>query len=151
MKTTKYQVDQSIKIENTSKTSYICLSNSKTIICTISAKDKRELKLFFRELERPLIFKIFTFSVLVAKAIARTKIQSVEIDKEYLGHEIDIKSFIVQILDIWKIPQPYISFKLIGKNSNAHIQGYRAYKKKVKGITVKADGVLILYNLVNKK
>ena len=146
----RYQIDQSIKIENTQKASYICLSNGRTIICSISAKDKRELKLFFRELERPLIFKIFTFSVLCAKTIVEAKVDSVAIDKEYPGHDIDINSFITQILNIWKYPQPNLSFTLVGKSSSAHIKGYQAYKKGDKGSVVNANEVLILYNLVNK-
>lgn len=149
-KTAIYQIDQSIKIENTQKASYICIANGKTIVCSISAKDKRELKLFFRELERPLIFKIFTFSVLCAKAIVETKAQSVMIDKEYLGHEIDINSFITQILKIWKYPQPNLTFALVGKNSPAHIKGYKAYKKEMKDSVINANEVLILYNLINK-
>jgi len=38
-----YQIDQSIKIENTQKASYVCLANSVTLVISISAKNKREL------------------------------------------------------------------------------------------------------------
>lgn len=145
-----YQIDQSIKIENTAKTSYVCLANGDICIASISAKDKRILKLFFRKLERPLIFKLFVFAVLCAKLIYAVKPNRVEIDKEYQGHDIDVKSFIVQIISIWNHQQTNISFVFVGKSSSAHIEGYKAYKKNIKGITVKAEEVLIVYNLIDK-
>ena len=146
----RYQIDQSIKIENTNKTTYVCLANGQTLISSISAKDKKTLKLYFRELERPLIFKIFTFSVLYAKVISQAKIISVEIDEEYSGHEINIHSYIIQILSIWQTKKIDISFTRVGKKSSAHIEGYKAYKKGRKGISINAQDVLVLYNLIDK-
>lgn len=145
-----YQIDQSIKIEETNKTSYVCLANGKILISSISARDKKELKLFFRKLEKPLIFKLFTFSVLCAKIIFEAKIAVISIDEEYSGHEIDIKSFITQLLTIWGNTNTNISFTRVGKNSKAHIEGYNAYKKNNKGIIISAEEVLILYNKIDK-
>ncbi len=146
----KYQIDQSIKIENTNKTSFVCLANGKILVSSISAKDKKELKLYFRELDKPLIFKIFTFSVLCAKIIHHAKVEVVAIDEEYSGHEINIKSFITQLLTIWGNTDTNIYFTRVGKKSKAHIEGYKAYKKNRKGVVVSAKEVLILYNKIDK-
>lgn len=146
-----YQIDQSIKIENTSKTTYVSIANGQAVTVSISASDKRRLKLFFRELEKPLIFKLFTFSVLCARAILASKAKSVIIDCEYTGHEIDIKSFIVQILDIKDKSEVDISFSQIGKKSRAHEAVHKSLEKKDKGITVKVSEVLSFYDKVNKK
>ena len=62
-----YQIDQSIKIENTSKTTYVALANSRIAVVSILAKEKRVLKLYFRK-----------------------------IDTEYIGFEILIRSYIQQ-------------------------------------------------------
>lgn len=121
-----YQIDQSIKIENTNKTSYVCLANSKTIIASISATAKKELKLFFRELNKPLIFKLFIFSVLCAKVIAKIRPGELTIDTEYQGHDRQIKSFILQILRMEGLGEPVIKFLRIGKNSSAHKGAYYA-------------------------
>lgn len=146
----KYQIDQSIKIENTSKKTYVSIVNSKTITISISAKDKRLLKLFYREMDKPLIFKIFTFSVLCAKAIINSGAKSVEIDREYSGHEIDIKSFITQILLINKISEVNIVFKEVGKNSRSHLAVYAAMSKKQKVLQITAKEVLYYYEKIDK-
>jgi len=145
-----YQVDQSIKIENTNKTTYVAISNGSSLVVSISSKDKKLLKLFFRKLNRPLIFRLFTFSVLCAKVILEAQATKVIIDREYIGHEIDIKSFMVQITSIWNYNGVSISFKNIGKSSSAHEKVYKAYKTKKSDTKVKANEVLILYNLINK-
>ena len=116
----KYQIDQSIKIESTSKTTYACLANGRTLVVSISAKEKQLLKLYFRELNKPIIFKLFTFSVLCAKMLLEAKNAVVIIDREYPGHERQIKSFILQIFRIEGVREPNISFGEIGKNSSAH-------------------------------
>lgn len=149
-KPTKYQIDQSIKIENTQKASYVCLSNGKTIVCSISAKDKRELKLFFRELGKPLIFKLFTFSTLVAATIREVKPSSVLIDCEYTGHERQIKSFVLQILRIEGFKEPMIDFILVGKKSPAHLGAHGALKKNRSNLKTTARIVLQYYEKTNK-
>jgi len=146
----KFKIDQSIKIENTNKTTYVAITNSGRVVVSISSKDKKLLKLFFRKLNRPTIFKVFTFSVLCAKVIAHTKAKSVVIDNEYLGHEINIKSFVVQILSIWNYNDTHISFRNLGKSSRAHEVVYKAYKKGKSELKVRAKEVLVLYNLINK-
>lgn len=146
-----YQIDQSIKIESTNKASYVCIANGKILIASIPAKDKKELKLFFRELDKPLIFKLFTFSVLCAKVIIELKPGSVTIDQEYSGHARQIKSFILQILKIEGINEPIISFSEVGKSSPAHKGAYTALKLKKSDFKVTVKEVLKYYERVDKK
>lgn len=141
----EYQIDQSIKIENTSKTTYICLAKGKTYIVSIAAKEKHLLKLYYRELNKPIIFKLFAFSVLCAKVLMEAKIATVIIDREYAGHERQIKSFILQIFRIEGLEEPIISFKEIGKGSSVHLGGYEALGKNQKGIIIKAKHVWRYY------
>jgi len=147
----KYQIDQSIKIENTAKTTYVCLANGKTVIASISATEKRLLKLYFRDLDKPVIFKLFTFSVLCAKILIEAKPGNVTIDREYAGHERQIKSFILQIFRIEGFSEPVISFGEIGKKSSAHLEGYRALQKDRRGIVITAKAVWQYYEKIDKK
>lgn len=146
-----YQIDQSIKIESTNKTSYVCLANGKTIVSSISATEKKELKFFFRELGKPLIFKLFTFSVLCAKAIMALKPGELTIDTEYSGHDRQIKSFILQIFRIENFTEPIIAFSQIGKSSNAHAGAYQALSRRHSDIKITSKEVLKYYDRVNKK
>lgn len=151
LKKTAYQIDQSIKIENTNKISYVCLSNGKVLINSISANDKKELKLYFRELEKPLIFKLFTFSVLCAKVIIQAKARNVTIDTEYPGHERQIKSFILQILRMEDFEEPIIYFMQVGKSSSAHKEAHNAFINKITDIKVTSGEILKYYEKTNKK
>jgi len=146
-----YQIDQSIKIEDTRKATFVCLSNSKEVVIEIPAKDKRYLKLFFRKLRKPLIFKLFTFAVLCFRAIKELSPSKVQIDKEYLGNEELIKTFIIQILTLEKIKIPQIEFFRVGKASFAHIKAYGAYKKRKYDIQISSSEVLRLYDAIDKK
>jgi len=145
-----YQIDQSNKIENTNRTTYVCLTNGETIVSSIKAGEKQKLKLFFRELNKPLIFKLFTFSVLCAKVIMTSKAGVVEIDCEYTSYERQIRSFILQILRIEKVKEPDIWFSHVGKRSGAHLKGYDAMKKKHRGIVTVSGEVLRYYEKIDK-
>ena len=149
----KFYLDQSIKIENTQKASYICISNHQVVSCKISARDKRELKLFFRKLNKPLIFKLFTFSVMCAHIIIKSQAKNITIDDEYTNHRRNIKSFIIQVLSIYNHPllSENINFQSIGKNNQAHVQAYQAYKLNRTNLTINAQQIIILYEKVNKK
>ncbi|MCX6783596.1 MAG: hypothetical protein NT141_00780 [candidate division WWE3 bacterium] len=145
-----YQIDQSNKIENTGKTTYVCLANGQTFLSSIDAHEKQELKLFFRELGKPLIFKLFTFAVLCAKVIMASKADVVEIDCEYTGYERQIKLFISQVLLINKAQNLDIWFAHVGKKSNAHLKGYVAMKNKSKGLRISAREVVYYYDKISK-
>jgi hypothetical protein len=102
-------------------------------------------------LEKPLIFKLFTFSVLCAKTIIRAKAKSIIIDTEYIGHERQIKSFILQIFKMKDFQEPVIRFTQIGKKSAAHRGAYTALMKKKSDIKISSSEVLKYYDRINKK
>jgi hypothetical protein len=147
----RYEIDQSIKIENINKPSYVCLANDNAFVISISAKDKKELKLYFRQLSKPLIFKLFTFVALCTIIIIKVKPGTVVVDQEYVGHERQIKSFILQILEIKKTKAPVISFSQIGKSSFAHKAAYKGYVQKKSNAKVTFGEILRYYEKINKK
>lgn len=150
-----YQIDQSGKIENTAKGTYVALANDKTVIVRISSVEKRKLIKTIKELCHPhktYIFQIF--AVLVFMLIREEKLQEVLIDTEYSGHQASIKEVLVQLFERSKREKPEINFGFVGKKSNAHLAAIAAYrKKKPVDVTVKAKDVLnLLYtNLPTKK
>lgn len=146
-----YEIDQSIKIENTNKTTYVCLANGKTIVASLASKEKHILKEYFRSIEKPLIFKLFSFSCLCAEAISLCPLDTVTIDREYMGHERQIKSFILQILRIKSEKEPSINFGQIGKHATAHIGAYTAKGKSIPSTKLTASGILRYYEKINKK
>lgn len=147
----KYQIDQSIKIENTNKTTYVCLANSTVVTISLSAKDKKLLQQYFRTLGKPLIFKLFCFAYLCAQAIRHQKVGSVTIDPEYPGHERQIKSFILQSLRIKNVPEPVINFSQVGKRSRAHQEVNQAKKRRFSSLKGTSRDILRIYEKINKK
>lgn len=147
--TAKYQIDQSGKIENTAKTTYIALANGKTLIIRVSSVEKRKLIKTIRELRRPhktYIYQIF--AALVFILLKEEKIQQVVIDTEYPGHQASIKEVLVQLFQRFRKDMPEINFGFVGKKSNAHIAANEAYRKKRQiDITIKAEDILkLLYS-----
>lgn len=150
-----YQIDQSGKIENTAKHTYIALANNKTLIVKISSTEKRKLIKTIRELRRPhktYIYQIF--AALIFLLLKDEKMKEVIIDTEYYGHHTSIKEVLVQLFQRFEKKTPEINFGYVGKKSNAHLAAIEAYREKREvDITTKAEDVLkILYsNLGNKK
>jgi len=61
----KIEIDQSGKIEDTSKNTIIAFSNGKFKSIFISAREKRELQKFFRRIGKPRIFVYRVFAILI--------------------------------------------------------------------------------------
>jgi hypothetical protein len=129
----KIEIDQSGKIENTEKDTVIAFSNGISKSILIKAKDKREIQVFFRKAEKSKIFTYKLFSVLIFILIRPyiEKITEIIIDIEYPGKSDLIKIFLLE--RIRKINPNFsardISFKLVGKNSGAHIVAYGVFAK----------------------
>lgn len=151
-----FEIDQSGKVEDTSKVTVVSIANGTLFTLSISAKDKRIVQRKYREAGRPKIYTLQLFSILVFILLKKSKIKplkSVIIDREYKGQEDLIKSFIIQLSTKQKLdlsPQE-IYFSEIGKRSNAHkiaIEGFRKGKIDHKA-TLKE--VLSFVTLLNKK
>ena len=143
----KYQIDQSGKVEDTSKLTIVAFANGKAKILKISAREKRKLVKAMREIDYPrqiFIYKIF--AGLVFLLIKDETTDSFVIDKEYPGHEPLIKEIIFQLCNRTKIKLPLIDFSLIGKDCQAHKVALEAFRGKRKAdLTVKAKEVFALF------
>lgn len=130
----KVEVDQSIKIEQTSKDTIIAFSNDTNYSIVIPSKVKQHLKKEFRRLSMPHFFLYRTFAagvVLLIKGHLR-KIDVLIIDREYAGREKTIENAILEMLKRMRRKQPQIYFKEIGHSARAHNIAYAVMKKKRK-------------------
>jgi hypothetical protein len=128
----RIEIDQSGKIENTSRHTFLACSNSIHSILKISAAEKRKLQKYFRKIGKPRLFVYMTFALLVILLLKNRKIKSIPIvvDIEYTGKTGLIKNFIKQFNS--NFPVDNLSFRFVGKKSNAHDLAYGAAIGKVK-------------------
>jgi len=125
-----YQIDQSGKIEQTNRTTIICLANGTSDTIEISAKIKRQLLEIFRRNGQPRNFILFSFCGGLSIILKRNpSINYVVIDREYFGKEPVIKEILLEMLGKKQIE---IHFSLIGRKVNAHKNGYLTFIKKLK-------------------
>jgi len=124
------EIDQSGKIENTSKNTIVAFSNNIFGSIFISAHDKREIQKIFRGAGRSKIFVYKLFAILIFIILEKhfRNISQIIIDDEYPGKGYLIKNFLFQ--EISKInpnfPVHNIAIKRIGKKSRAHYVAYGA-------------------------
>ena len=138
------EIDQSVKIEQTSRDTIIAFANDFSRAIVIPSQVKKYLKKRFRELGKPNMFYYRTFAAGVALLLKRhiRKIGRVVIDTEYAGRERMIRDMVVDMLSGQGFKLPIIEFKEIGKRSNAHTVAYLTMKRKRA-----PDEILALRNL----
>lgn len=145
----KIQIDQSGRIEYTSKNTVVAFSDGKNKSILIKAKDKRKLQKIFREHKQGRIFIYKAFASLIYFLIKEDldKISRITIDQEYPGHEAEIKHYLLQI--IRKANKDFskdnIVFKQIGKKSHAHLLAYKVYRKKASAEVIVNINELAMY------
>ena len=128
------EIDQSGKIENTSKNTVVAFSNGKSKSISISAKDKREIQNFFRMAGKPRVFVYRLFAILIFLLIKDNlkKIDQITIDIEYPGWNHQIKDYLLS--EIRKVNPNFsknnIVFKSVGKKSEAHLIAYSTTQRK---------------------
>ena len=136
----RIEIDQSSKIEYTSKDTVVAFSNGKQKALLIRASDKRKIQKIFREAGKPDMFIYKTFAILVYLLIRKDikDIQEIVVDKEYSGKEYLIKHLLLQILRGQKkvFDKENIYFKQIGKKSKAHEKAINTFQGKIKPDTV---------------
>lgn len=132
---TKYQIDQSGKIEQTNKVTILAIANGKTFSVLLKAKDKRLLQDIFRTLfnkQRQYIYEVFSALVYILLSTVSPQVRTI-IDKEYPGQESLIKLLILKYYaDHDQTAPENIEFGLVGKSSPAHNAAYKVFKKKAK-------------------
>lgn len=146
----KIEIDQSGRIEETNRDTILALSNDVNYSIRIHRRTKRKLLEDFRRQGKPKLFtvKVFTAGLYFLLNKHHKKSDNIVVDIEYAGKNSIIKSI---LLDYTKdvFIRDKISFKSIGRKSNAHILAIEVYRKNKK-----AD-MVIGYNqfvkLFNKK
>lgn len=130
----RIEIDQSGKIEDTHKLTVLAYSNKISKSILITARDKQAIQKYYRSVGQPKIFVYKLFAVLIYVLIEDKlpKINQVIIDKEYLGYEKLIRSFILEIIKKKKrkINKELFQFNLIGKKSKAHQIAIKSYVTK---------------------
>lgn len=151
----KVEIDQSIKIEQTNKSTAVGLSNSIKVSVGIPGKEKKLVQKYFRDNSQPRLFVVLTFSALVAYAIKEAgKLSSeITIDREYPGYDELIKEKIVAYLDKLKVKlrPELLSIGLVGKESGSHSLAYRAAKSSSWTLKLTAKNILFLVQTKNRR
>lgn len=129
----RIEIDQSGKIEETHRDTYLAFSNGKQYTIRITAKTKRRLQEAYRQIGRPRDFVVGVFSVTHYKLIEKhiSIIDEIIIDREYPGQDLLIIRILKAILTAHAIsPVPRIYFTSIGKRSSAHRAAINSFRKK---------------------
>lgn len=130
----KIEIDQSGKIENTSKDTIIAFSDGIKKAIRIRSNDKREIQAIFRESGRRRIFIYKLFAILIFLLIRDhlKELDEIVIDEEYSGRESLIKTYLAQ--QIRKVNPSFdlqlISFGRVGKKSGAHFRASEVARRK---------------------
>ena len=143
-----YQIDQSGKVEDTNKLTVVAYANGQIKSVKIGSSEKQKLLTVMRTLDHPkrnYVYKVF--AALVYFLLADGAIDSVVIDREYMGHEATIKGIVIQLLKKNGKNIPDIQFDFIGKSSQAHkaaLDVFRGDKEADLVVTAK-DILKLLY------
>ncbi len=122
------EIDQSGKVENTSKDTVVAYANGSFKSVIIKAKEKREVQKVFRKINKPRVFVYRVFAVLIFLLVKPElkRVTTIIIDIEYPGQSGLIKHYLLQ--EIKKVVPNFrkenIVFQEIGKKSRAHYVAY---------------------------
>jgi hypothetical protein len=129
----RIEIDQSGRIEYTSKPTMVAFSNSKSGLIIILSREKKLVQKYFRQIGKPRLFAYLTFAAgiyLLIRNVIKNRDQLI-IDREYPGYEKfisqEVKKFILKKSRIRDIS---ISTSQIGKNSKAHDIAWHATRYK---------------------
>jgi len=132
----KLYIDQSGKVEKTSKSTVVAFSNGKQKAIFISSIEKRKIQKIFRDAHKPDMFTYKTFAVLIYLLIKNhlKQIDAIVIDQEYHGKEPLIKKYVVELIrkggDTFDTQD--IHFSEISKHNNAHKKAISVFRKNMK-------------------
>lgn len=132
----RVHVDQSGKIEYTSKHTVVAYANGQNKSIYISSSNKQKLLKIFRDAGKPDIFAYKTFAVLIYLLIKDDlkKLQSLIIDREYTRREDLIKKYLIELIRKGgdKFDPHDIHFDEIGKHSAAHAKAINVFRRREK-------------------
>ncbi|MFH1354514.1 MAG: hypothetical protein ABIH36_04530 [bacterium] len=126
----RFEVDQSVRIEELNRDTIIGLANEEhAFTFKVPRGVKRRLYETFRREGKPKLFGPRVFASAVALTIVRSgfRIQELIIDLEYPGYDEQI----IEIISGF-FPSVMVVFTSIGKNSPAHEAAHFTYKRRLK-------------------
>ncbi|EFK96045.1 protein containing Hedgehog/intein hint domain, C-terminal domain, partial [sediment metagenome] len=122
----KFEVDQSIRIEEYSKDSVVAIGNSEhTYTVIVPHTLKQSFRRMCDDAPKHSAPTLFALSIVYAIRTSRMRVHELVIDVEYPEYEDIITEVIRNAL-----PSLHIHFKQIGKKSPAHYAAYGVYKKQ---------------------
>ena len=131
------EVDQSIKIEQTSKDTILAFSNDEQVAILIPAKVKRQVLVRLNKAKgKPMpVARLMLFSVGLCLLLreAAQNLTAITIDQEYPGHEADIRGMLLRFLRKigMRIDKEGIVFARVGKCSRAHERAWRVHRGEI--------------------
>ncbi|MBI3559973.1 hypothetical protein HY087_02510 [Candidatus Gottesmanbacteria bacterium] len=137
-------IDQSGKVEQTSKDTVVALSNESERSILIKASEKRLVEEVFRKAGKPEVFVYRTFTVLMY-LLVRDELEHISellIDREYVGKESTIKHYLLEVVRRTGkvLEKDCIGFTQVGKQSTCHkvaIETLRGRRKPDKVVTAR--------------
>jgi len=126
-KLVRFEVDQSIRVEEYTKDTVIAIANKENnFSVVIPRKVKRTLRNDLLKFDsKEFTPAMFAFGIVSAIKHSKLIVHELAIDIEYPGHENIITGIISSVF-----PQIEIDFVQIGKKSPAHYSAYSVYKKQ---------------------
>lgn len=132
---TKFQIDQSGKIEDTGDDTILALAGGDfSYTLKITRKVKREVQQYFRKQGEPSLFvyKTFAVGVFILLNAYNARIDSVTIDREYPGHERPLSEMLNRLFVLYGVCNKlFYSFSLIGKTSVAHAAAHKVFTRRL--------------------
>lgn len=127
----RFDVDQSIRIEELAKDSIIGIANKENFFTlVVPSRVKRRLREEFRKQGKPKQFgpQFFASAIVIAMQQSGLRFQELIVDTEYPGYEREMSQIIAShFRDI------IIHFSPIGRKSPAHYAAYGVHIKKKSG------------------
>ena len=128
------EIDQSGKIEQLNKDTYIAFSNHEQYCVKFPKKIKQEVVYEFRTRVRQIIQKLFAICIFYCLNDYTDKKELITIDLEYTGWEAFIKREVVYLIkkQYPNFDKDVLRFGIITKNSKAHKLALRTYREEEK-------------------
>ncbi len=131
------QIDQSVKIEQTSRDTVLAFSDDIQFAIRIPASVKREVLAVLRAKGKgapTAQLMLFTAGLFLLLRDIAQDLVAVTIDQEYPGHEADIRGMLLRFFrerSGLQISKETIVFGQIGRRSRAHERAWRVHRGKV--------------------
>ena len=128
------EIDQSGKIEQLNKDTYIAFSNDEQYCIKLPKKIKQEISFTYRSKIEQLIQKVFAICVYHCLMNYISNKRLITIDQEYPGWEPFIKRELISLIKnkYTSFDKDIIVFDIITKESKAHKLALRSYREEEK-------------------